>query len=279
MSRPLRIEFSGAFYHITSRGNGGQSIYNDDTDRQIFLDCFSKTIKRYNWLCHAYCLMDNHYHFLIETQSPTLSKGMKHLNGHYTQTYNRRHDRVGHLFQGRYKSILIEKDSYLLELSRYIVLNPVRAHMVARAGEWPWSSYRATAGLSERPSYLTSDFILGVFSEIQIQAQDAYCKFVEEGHGASNVWNKLKHQIYLGSDHFIKEVQGYLEVDQSLDDIPKQQKQTPAKPLSYFKEKYTSRNNSMSEAYRSGHFTLKEIGGYFDVSIATVSRALKECDV
>ena len=159
MARPLRIEFSGALYHVTARGNAQQDIYLTDDDRQEFLSLLQRACDRYHWLCHAYCLMTNHYHLLIETQTPTLSKGMKYLNGTYTQAFNRRHKRVGHVFQGRYKGILVEKDSYLLELSRYIVLNPVRAHMVRSAKDWPWSSYRATAGFAKAHPLLTKDTI------------------------------------------------------------------------------------------------------------------------
>src|SRR4030042_5793823 len=127
MARPLRIEFPGAVYHVTSRGNARQTIFIDDEDRGGFLDLLSIVVERFNWICHAYCLMGNHYHLLIETPDGNLSKGMRELNGIYTQHFNRRHGRVGHVFQGRFKAILVEKDSYLLELCRYIVLNPVRA--------------------------------------------------------------------------------------------------------------------------------------------------------
>ncbi len=140
MARPLRIEFAGALYHITSRGNARENIYRDNLDRDSFLELLYQTNMRHGWICHAYCLMSNHYHLLIETSKPTLSKGMKHLNGSYTQRYNRRHQRIGHVFQGRYKSILIEKESYLRELSRYIVLNPVRARMVRKVVDWPWAA-------------------------------------------------------------------------------------------------------------------------------------------
>lgn len=146
MARPLRIEFSGALYHITARGNARQDIYLTDDDREQFLEILQRVKDRHQWQCHAYCLMSNHYHLLIETQVPSLSKGMKLLNGTYTQSFNRTHHRVGHVFQGRFKGILVEKDSYLLELARYIVLNPVRAGMVRSAKDWAWSSYRATAG-------------------------------------------------------------------------------------------------------------------------------------
>jgi putative transposase len=130
MARPIRIEFSGALYHVTSRGNRQEDIYEDDTDRSVFLSVLEKTCSTNNWICHAYCLMSNHYHLLIETPDSNLSKGMRQLNGVYTQSYNRIHNRVGHVFQGRFKAIFVEKETYLLELARYIVLNPVRAGMV-----------------------------------------------------------------------------------------------------------------------------------------------------
>ncbi len=124
MARPIRLEFAGALYHVTSRGDRQEDIYDVDNDRQDFLSILEDVCSRHNWICHAYCLMSNHYHLLIETPDANLSKGMRQLNGVYTQTYNRAHHRVGHVFQGRYKAILVQKESYLLELSRYIVLNP-----------------------------------------------------------------------------------------------------------------------------------------------------------
>jgi putative transposase len=152
MSRPLRIEFPGAFYHVTSRGNARKKIFLNDIDRVSFIETLAWVVERFGWICHAYCLMDNHFHLLIETPMPNLSLGMRQLNGVYTQRFNRRHKRVGHLFQGRFKSILVEQDRYLLELCRYIVLNPVRAKMVAASEEYPWSSYRATVGEYDQKS-------------------------------------------------------------------------------------------------------------------------------
>jgi putative transposase len=135
MSRPLRIEFPGALYHVTSRGNAQAAIYDDDADRQAFLDLITHVVQRYRWLCHAYCLMDNHYHLVIETPEGNLSQGARQLNGIYTQRYNRRHRRVGHLFQGRYKAILVERDCYLLELCRYsATATPYRP----LAGHWDY---------------------------------------------------------------------------------------------------------------------------------------------
>lgn len=165
MARTLRLEFEGALYHITSRGNRRETIYETPDDRERFLEILGGVREKYNWLCHAYCLMGNHYHLLIETPEANLSKGMRQLNGVYTQCFNKAHARVGHVFQGRYKAILVEKETYLLELARYIVLNPVRAGMVSSPSEWPWSSYRATAGEIPPLDYLSTDWLLSVLTE------------------------------------------------------------------------------------------------------------------
>ena len=279
MARPLRIEFAGALYHVTSRGNARQDIYLNDFDRTVFLDHFKRACKRYDWSCHAYCLMSNHYHLLIETGGPTLSKGMKYINGGYTQAFNKQNKRVGHLFQGRFKAILVEKDAHLLELSRYIALNPVRAGMVRAAKDWPWSSYRATAGISDSPEYLIAEWVLSGFGRNKMKAQQAYRTFVSEGRGQPSPWENLTNQIYLGSDQFVDEVQCKMKPDQPLDDIPKPQKQSPVKPLAHYQEKYPIRNQAMAEAYMSGHYTLKIVGDFFGVSYATVSRAVKEFGV
>lgn len=143
MARPIRIEFSGALYHVTSRGDRREAIYDDDADRACFLDVLGQVAADFNWICHAYCLMTNHYHLVIETTDSNLSKGMRQLNGVFTQNSNRRHGRTGHLFQGRFKAILVDGDSYLLELARYVVLNPVRARMVSQPGAWLWSTVTA----------------------------------------------------------------------------------------------------------------------------------------
>jgi REP element-mobilizing transposase RayT len=151
MARPLRLEFAGALYHVTSRGDGQEDIYGGDEDRRAFLDVLAAVCRRFNWLIHAHCLMSNHYHLLVETPDANLSKGMRQLNGVYTQRFNQTHQRVGHVFQGRYKAILVQKEAYLLELARYVVLNPVRARMVRTPEEWPWSSYRAATGTVPGP--------------------------------------------------------------------------------------------------------------------------------
>ena len=146
-------------------------IYQNDADRREFFSVLERVLQRFHWLMHAYCLMDNHYHLLIETPEANLSTGMRQVNGIYTQRYNRHHKRVGHLLQGRFKAILVDRDNYLLELCRYVVLNPVRAKMVKRLQDYRWSSYRATAGLERAPWWLTCDWILSQFGGQRPAAQ------------------------------------------------------------------------------------------------------------
>ncbi|MCK5120357.1 MAG: transposase [Methylococcales bacterium] len=278
MARPLRIEFAGALYHVTARGNAQENIYRTDDDRQKFLALLQNTVNRCDWYCHAYCLMDNHYHLLIETSTPTLSKGMKYLNGTYTQYFNRQHQRVGHVFQGRFKAILVQKNSYLLELARYIALNPVRAQMVRNAKQWKWSSYRATAGYDISDACLTTEWVLAGFANTKNVAQQRYRDFVQAGKRQPSPWQQLKNQIYLGDDDFVNDMQCKIDPEQSLKDIPKKQKLAPVKPLAYFSEKYKTRNESMAYAYLSGSYTLSQVGEYFGVSYATVSRAVKQTE-
>src|SRR5262244_3992234 len=181
MARPLRPVFAGAVYYLTARGNARQKIFFTDDDRKLFLQILSGVIRRYSWICHAYCLMPNHYHLLVETPQPNLSIGMRQLNGVYTQAFNRRHNRVGHLFQARYKAILVEKEAHLLELCRYVVLKPLRITGKSTADSWRWTSYQATAGMVPVPEFLTVDWLLAQFGQKPRRAQAAYRQFVKEG--------------------------------------------------------------------------------------------------
>ena len=185
MARPLRVEYAGALYHVTSRGNARKPIFKDEEDRKIFLRLLDRVNQRFHWLCHAYCLMDNHYHLVIETPEGNLTKGMRQLNGVYTQAFNRQHHRVGHLFQGRYKSILVERESYLLEVCRYVVLNPVRAKAVEKPEAWRWSSYRGTGGLEKPQACLTTDWILGQLGNGENRGREAVSGICERGDGGA----------------------------------------------------------------------------------------------
>ena len=225
MARPLRLEFAGALYHLTARGNARADIFADDEDRRLFLDLLGKEVSQQGWRCYAYCLMGNHYHLLIETPEPNLVAGMRRLNGVYTQRFNRRHGRVGHVFQGRYKSILVDKDNYGLELNRYIVLNPVRARMVKRPDNWAWSSYRATVGQVTAPSWLNVNWVLSQLGGRSPTA--AYERFVRQGIGASSPWEKLKGQIWLGDEAFLERMEELAE-DKPVTNVPKAQR-SPAR--------------------------------------------------
>jgi len=275
MARPLRIEFAGALYHVTSRGDGQEDIYIDDNDRESFLEVLSDVCDRFNWKVHAYCLMSNHYHLLVETPDANLSQGMRQLNGVFTQRFNRNNKSVGHVFQGRYKSILVEKETYLLELSRYIVLNPVRAQMVRSAKDWRWSSYRATAGINNAEKWLTVDWILSSFSLKKIIAVKKYREFVSEGRNQPKPWEQLRNQIYLGSDEFVDDMQCKISPDTKLSEIPSTQKRQVAKPISFYEEKYSDRDTVIVKVYRSGGYSMKEIGDYFELHYSRVSRIIK----
>ncbi len=271
MARPLRLEFCGALYHVTSRGNRQEAIYESDEDREEFLLLLADVCKTHNWQCYAYCLMDNHYHLLIETPDANLAKGMRQLNGRYTQNINRAHQRVGHVFQGRYKSILVDKSSYLLELSRYIVLNPVRVNSVRSVGDWPWSSYRATAGELASPSWLNIRHLLAEFGRAKPQAIEAYKQFVLEGAGQPSPWKGIKNQVFLGDEKFVTSMQSKISGDDDLSEIPASQRRPAPKALSYYAEKYKIRNNAIVAAYASGGYSLKEVGAHFGLHYSTVS--------
>jgi REP element-mobilizing transposase RayT len=274
------LEFAGALYHVTARGNERHNIFlgNIDDDRAAFLDILTATCERFNWICHAYCLMTNHYHLLVETPDANLSKGMRHLNGVYTQYINRTHARVGHLFQGRFKAILVERDSYLLEIARYVVLNPVRAGMVETPGEWPWSSYQATVGDVPAPAFLATDWLLRAFADTRAQAVAGYRRFVAEGIGAASPWQDLKGQIYLGCEQFVEQMQRLIIAEQALHEIPRRQRRAPAKPLAYYAARYADRNRALAEAYRTGAYSMQHIADHFGISRMTVSRAVKNSE-
>jgi REP element-mobilizing transposase RayT len=277
MSRPLRIEFEGALYHITSRGNARQPIYLDDADRFTFLDILSRTIERTSWICHAFCLMTNHYHLILETPRANLSNGMRELNGNYTKAFNWRHQREGHLFQARFKSILVEKEHYLRELIRYVVLNPVRAGMVERAEDWRWSSYRATAGLAESPDWLETGWVLGCFGNDRSKAALEYAEFVQEGMNTGfQLKQAVEQQIYLGPRDFIASVQAEIRPGDGLQEIPKAQKRLLRQDLPFFAREYPERNEAMARAYLSGFFTQDQVARYFGVHYSTVSRAIRK---
>lgn len=274
MTRPLRLEFAGALYHVTSRGDRREDIFECDDDREDWLELLGSVCQRFNWVVHAFCQMSNHYHVLIETVDGNLSRGMRQLNGEYTQRFNRRHGKVGHLFQGRYKAILVQKEAYLLELSRYVVLNPLRARMVDAVEMWPWSSYPMMAGLTEAPIWLDCDWLLTQFGSQRSEAFAAYQRFVMEGAGLPSPLAQTRYQLLLGHDEFVARYreQGKTEV---LSELSKAQKRTLALSLAEYQTKYSDRNEAMALAYLSGAYAMAEIAVHFGVHYMTVSRAVK----
>lgn len=283
MSRPLRIEFEGATYHITSRGNAKQFIFLDNNDKEEFLEVLYLVVERFNWLCHTYCLMDNHYHLIIETPEGNLSRGMRWLNGVYTQKFNLKHKRVGHLFQGRYKSILVDKDSYLLTLSRYVVLNPVRAGLVKRPEDWQWSSYRSTIGKDKRLPFLTIEWILSQFGDNKIEAISRYNEYILNGIDKNFPWQDLRGQIILGSDSFIEKIGKFLKEKEILKEVPRKQRYSIRPRLDELfteeglKDK-TSKDETIYNAYVLYGYTMNNISEYLNVHYATISRAVKRAE-
>lgn len=273
MARQLRIEFEGAVYHITSRGNAREKIFLDDADRHRFLDVLGKVVARFGWICHAYCLMSNHYHLLVETPDANLSRGMQLLNGIYTQSVNRCHDRSGHLLQGRYKSILVEKETHLLELARYVVLNPVRAKIARSAKDWRWSSYRATAGMADPPAFLRVDWILSQFDTVRKAAIGAYRRFVKQGRGV-NPWDDLRAGYLLGSETFAERMRPMLQ-EMPLDPSVLRYQRDAAKPslddlFTTLPDKAT-RDERIREAVHRYHYKLREVGDHLGLHFSTIS--------
>lgn len=279
MARPLRIEFPGAVYHVTSRGNAQASIFLDDIDRSTFLAVLGLTMRRFNVICHAYCLMTNHFHLLLETPDANLSKAMRQFNSVYTQAFNRRHGRVGHVLQGRFKSIVVDREAYLLELCRYIVLNPVRAGMVKEPGRYPWSSYRATAGLGKKPDFLVVDWILEQFGADRAQARKEYRLFVKAGLDADSPWNDLKGQCLLGDGPLLEKLFPLLKDKSALKEIPRVQRfaDRPAlEEIFHGTEDRTQRDAAILKACNEYGYTQTQIAAATGLHYSTVSKIIKK---
>jgi REP element-mobilizing transposase RayT len=287
MARALRITFPGAFYHVTSRGNERKAVFKGKRDREKFLEYLESASRRYDALIHAYCLMDNHYHLLLETPSGNLPQIMRHINGAYTTYFNVKRNRAGHLFQGRYKSILVDIDEYAKELSRYIHLNPVRAKMVEIPEEYEWSSYRQYIGRQKSAKWLYRDFILGYFGQTVSTAQKEYQEFV----------TALVHQKYdsplaevvgstlLGSADFIAYIKDNFiftkKPDKDLPALKELAKKNSIQSifeevdLVLLKDKVMARNVKMYLCQRYTGTKLKEIGSHFGIGESGVSQACR----
>ena len=277
MARPLRIEYPGALYHVTARGNARQNIFLDDTDRQRFLGVLGQVVARFHLLLHAYCLMDNHFHLMVETPEANLSKAMRQLNGVYTQAFNRHHGRVGHVLQGRFKAIVMDRESYLLELCRYVVLNPVRAKITRTPDRYAWSSYQATSGHVSPLSFLTVDWLLSQFGQRRTMAQRKYQAFVAEGIGQGSPWEHVQGQVLLGSEQFVARLTADLQEKRPITEIPRQQRFVGRPTLSHLfgvrgRADRTRRNALICRAHLDHGYSLSEIGRAVHLHYSTISR-------
>ncbi len=256
MARPLRMQIPGAQYHLRSRGNSKQNVFLCDGDRWAFLRTFESVINKYDWLCHGYCLMTNHYHLLIETRKGNLAGGMKVLNGVYSQAFNRRHERTGHLFESRYRSRLVENEGYLLELCRYIVSNPVSAGLADHPSEWRWSSYRAICGDERQGSFLTTGWVLSQFSDVPDEGRDVFREFVQDGLGKD------------ARDHGPRPFLGF-------DGEPYHSEGPPLSALIDTDSTRGERKSQMFAAVHTHKYSIKEVADHLGVHYTTVYRAIK----
>jgi putative transposase len=284
MARPLRIEFPGAVYHVTSRGDRREPIYADDDDRHQHLAVIEQAMSRFDAQVLAYCLMGNHYHLVLHTRQANLSRLMRHVNGVYTQGFNRRHGLAGHLFQGRFKAVLVDRNAYLLALCRYVERNPVAAGLVASAAEWPWSSCRAHVGHAVTPTWLDSDglhgYLLGreVSSAADRQRASArYAALVEEAAGASIWATGLRQQVFLGDEAFVARMQAMAEPARTRSkEVPRAQRALP-RSLRDCLGQMPDRALGMRAAYMGG-MTMTEIASQLGLSVSRVSRLIGQAE-
>ena len=292
MARPLRITFPGAFYHITSRGNERKTVFKNRRDRIKFLEYLGTATTRYDARVHVYCLMDNHYHLLLETPSGNLPQVMHHINGAYTTYFNVKRHRSGHLFQGRYKSILIEEDEYAKELSRYIHLNPVRSQMVSVPEEYEWSSYNQYIGKKKPEKWLVRDFVLGYFGKNYSTSQKAYKIFVDRliGQEYDNPLKDVIGSVLLGSQDFIHFITDqYLSELRLSKDVPAVRSLLPMLSIqeisSCRSKKSLARKITIGrkvKIYLCRKYTgakLKDIGNEFGIGDSGVSQVCKRLEV
>ncbi len=281
MARPLRIEFPDALYHLTSRGDRGEAIFLSDADRQGFLGVLAQCCERMDAAVYAYCLMDNHYHLVLTTRRANLSRLMRQLNGVYTQTFNRRHDKTGHVFQGRFKAILVDRDAYFLEVCRYVELNPVRAQMVKAPQDWAWSSYRAHTGAAPAPQWLAAHelaaALLGSPADSAAQRRSAakrYAALVASARDQSLWAVDLKQQIYLGDGGFIERMQAQVP-KQALTErsIAATQRKT-AKSLDQLLQQCSTRDEALYRAHVEGGMTMTAMAAQVGLTLARVSQLI-----
>lgn len=277
MSRPVRIEFPGASYHVTSKGRDGQTVFNDDEDRGAFLNVVENVVDRFDWLIHSYILMNDHYHLVVEVPGANLSKGMRQLNGVYTQHFNRRHGQEGPIFQGRFKSVLFEKKNYLLPVCRHVVTNPARDDDAANYSSYRWSSYRALSGQVKSPGLLHDADVLKFFSKREKDAQKKYRDYVREGVDIDSPLDNRTNQVLLGSAKFLNEMQPILQGERLSKRGPRAAKRRRSLNVLFRKvddKTRPERNELIKKAHLDHGYTLMEIGEHLGLHYTTVSKVV-----
>jgi putative transposase len=281
MAKVLRIEFPGAVYHVTSRGNRRERIFVDDDDRRRLLAFVKQAMERYDAAVMAYCLMGNHYHFVLQTRRANLARVMRHINGKFSQAFNRRHGLVGHLFQSRYNSILVDRDAYLMALCRYVELNPVRAGLVAAPSDWVWSSYAAHVGSDATSTWLDTEALHGHLLGRPVRspqdrqhARTLYEQLVSEGRD-DHFWQRsLREKIYLGEDEFIARARARIEPSKTngigMSAKGRRQPRTTAQSLAAC----ATREEAAWRMHVEGGIRMSDIAQAMELSASRVSRLI-----
>jgi REP element-mobilizing transposase RayT len=265
VTRPLRIQVANGIYHVTARGNERRPIYGSAADRERFLEVLAGTLERFSWYCLSYCLMSNHYHLLVRTREANLARGMRDVNGIYAQWFNRRYGRDGHLFQGRYRAILVESDEHLLAAIAYIVRNPVTAGICDEPGAWRWSSHRAVLG-ERPPGLLAVDEVLGYFHDDRRTARERYRDRTESRDTADSFGSQ---GVIAGSESFLRR---HLAGVESSPEIPAAHLRLPRPTL----REIVARPHTIAaiaEAYEHG-YSMPAIARQLGLHPSTVSRRL-----
>ncbi len=281
MTRQLRTEFPGALYHIYSRGNNKKTIFLEDVDRYKFLSMLNKALKEYNHLCYGYCIMGTHFHLMLETPDGNISRGMHLLHSTYAQYFNRKHDCIGHVFQGRFHSILVQRESYLLELCRYIVLNPVRAGLVKHPGEYKWSSFNEMTGtIKQEHRIITTKWILSHFGTETNKARKNYIDFVLDGIDKPSPFSHAVANTFLGNKEFLTSLESILKPVLNRKDISSEQRYAYRPTLSELfehSECFTKefRNKVIFHAYSAYAYRQVDIARHVNLHRVTINNIIQ----
>ncbi len=274
MARPVRIEYPGAYYYLTSKALEGERLFRGGNDRQEFLSILQEVICRMQWEVYAYNLMPDSFQLFIKTTKPNLSKGMRQLNGIYTQRYNARYERFGNIFHGRFKAVLVEAEHSFKDVVRHVMHVPIQERKTRDLNKWRWGSYQATMGLLDAPDWLKTKDVLHHFARQRKRAQKALSKSIKNYDEDFDLMKNVQGQILLGRDKFVKKWKKQLASGKVMDKA-RQRKEKKIKPLCDFSTRFKDSKIAMVKAYKTGNYTLEQVSSHFGVHYSTVSRTVK----